>query len=91
MNDPLWQDVPAVKNNRVFLMPTSFASYDRFSMEMPLMMSYTANQLYPDYHEFGGIDELREFYKEYYGRDFSDDQLENMLKGLNPDGSRMGE
>lgn len=91
MNDPLWQDVPAVKNGRVFLMPTSLASYDRFSLELPLMLSYTANMLYPEYHEFGGIDELREFYKEYYGRDFSDEQLTNMLKGLNPDGTRMGE
>lgn len=91
MNDPLWQDVPAVENDRIFLMPTSFASYDRFSIELPLMLSYTANLLYPEYHEFGGIDELREFYKEYYGNDFSDEQLENMLKGLNPDGTRMGE
>lgn len=91
MNDPLWQDVPAVKNDRVFLMPTSIASYDRFSVEFPMMLSYTANKMYPDYHEFGGIDELREFYKEYYGREFSDEQLEMMLKGLNPDGTRMGD
>lgn len=91
INDPLWHDVPAVENDRVFIMPTSIASYDRFSVEFPLMLSYTANQLYPEYHAFGGIDELREFYKDYYGRDFSDEQLENMLKGLNPDGTRMGE
>lgn len=91
MSDPLWQDIPAVKNDRVFLMPTSCASYDRFTVELPLMFSYTANKLYPQYHEFGGIDELRDFYKEFYNRDFSDDQLENMLKGLNPDGTRMGE
>ena len=91
MTDPLWQDIPAVKNDRVFLMPTSVASYDRFSVELPLMLSYTANKLYPDYHEFGGIDELRDFYKEYYGREFSDEQLDMMLKGLNPDGTRMGD
>jgi iron complex transport system substrate-binding protein len=91
MSDPLWQDVPAVKNERVFLMPTSIASYDRFSVELPLMLSYTANQMYPEYHEFDGINELREFNKEFYGREFSDEQLENMLKGLNPDGTRMGE
>ena len=91
MNDPLWQDIPAVKNERVFIMPTSLASYDRFFVELPLMLSYTANIMYPEYHEFGGIEELREFYKEYYSRDFSDEQLGNMLKGLNPDGTRMGE
>ena len=61
MDDPLWQDIPAVKNDRVFLMPTSFVSYDRFSVELPLMLDYTANVMYPDEHTFGGIDELREF------------------------------
>lgn len=89
MNDPLWQDVPAVKNNRIFLMPTSFVSYDRFSVELPLMLDYTASLLYPDYHTFDGINTLRDFYKEYYSQSLSDEQLENMLLGLNPDGSRM--
>lgn len=91
MDDPLWKDISAVKNDRVFLMPTSFVSYDRFSVELPLMLDYTANLMYPDEHEFGGIDELREFYNDYYGQTLSDDQLENMLKGLNPEGTRMGE
>ena len=91
MGDPLWQDVPAVKNNRVFLMPTSFVSYDRFAVELPLMLDYTANTLYPSEHSFNGIDTLRDFYKEYYHQNLTDDQLENMLKGLNPDGTRMGE
>lgn len=91
MNDPLWQDVPAVKEDRVFLMPTSFVSYDRFSVELPVMLDYTANQLYPDKHSFNGTDDLREFYKNYYNREFNDNQLEMMLKGLNPDGTEMGE
>ncbi len=91
MSDLLWQDVPAVKNDRVFLMPTSFVSYDRFAVELPLMLDYTANLLYPELHEFGGIDEMREFYQNYYGQSFSDDQLNNMLLGLNPDGTQMGE
>ena len=88
-SDPLWQSVPAVKNNRVFLMPTSCVSYDRFAVELPLMFDYTANLLYPDLHSFDGIETLREFYQEFYGRSFTDEQLENMLMGLNPDGSRM--
>ena len=54
-----------------------------------LMLDYTANLLYPDKHAFNGIDDLREFYKKYYNQSLSDDQLENLLKGLNPDGTRM--
>ena len=91
INDPLWQEVPAVKNNRVYIMPTSIVSYDRFSVDLPLMLDYTANLLYPELHSFEGISTLREFYEQFYGRIFTDEQLENMLKGLNPDGTMMGE
>ena len=89
MNDPLWQDVPAVSDDRVFLMPTSFVSYDRFAVELPLMLDYSAHLMYPDFHEFNGIDDLRAFYREYYNQSLNDEQLENMLLGLNPDGTRM--
>ena len=91
MSDPLWEEVSAVKNDRVFLMPTSFVSYDRFAVELPLMLDYTAHVLYPEHHEFNGIATLREFYEQYYGQSLTDDLLENMLNGLNVDGSRMGE
>ena len=89
INDPLWKEVPAVKNNRVYIMPTSIVSYDRFAVDLPLMFDYTANLLYPDLHPFGGISTLREFYEQFYDRTFTDEQLENMLKGLNPDGTIM--
>ncbi len=89
MDDPLWQEVPAVKNNRVYIMPTSIVSYDRFAVDLPLMFDYTANLLYPDLHPFNGISTLREFYEQFYGRSFTDEQLENMLRGLNPDGTIM--
>ena len=89
VNDPLWQDISAVSNDRVFLMPTSFVSYDRFAVELPLMLDYSAYLMYPDLHGFNGIDDLRDFYQEYYNQSLSDEQLENMLLGLNPDGTRM--
>ena len=89
LGDPLWQEVPAVKNNRVYIMPTSIVSYDRFAVELPLMFDYTANLLYPDLHPFDGISALREFYEQFYGQTFTDEQLENMLQGLNPDGTIM--
>ena len=89
MSDPLWQEVPAVKNNRVFIMPTSVVSYDRFAVDLPLMFDYTANMLYPELHSFDGVSALHDFYEEFYGKSFTDEQLELMLKGLNPDGTIM--
>lgn len=89
LQDPLWENIAAVKNNRIFTMPTSFTSYERFAVELPLLISYSANKLYPDLHEFGGVDKLRSFYNEFYGKDFSDVQYEYMLQGLGPNGERM--
>lgn len=89
MSDPLWSDIDAVKNGDVYLMPTSLVSFDRFAVELPLLLEYSANVLYPELHEFDAINDFREFYQEFYGKTFSDEDLNNMLLGLNPDGSRM--
>lgn len=89
MADPVWSDINAVNNNEVYMMPTAMVSYDRLAVDLPMLLEYSANLLYPDRHEFGGTETLKEFYKEFYGKDFSDEELQNMLAGLNPDGSRM--
>ena len=87
--DPLWADMRAVADGEIYLMPTSLVTYDRFAVELPLLLDYSANLLYPELHSFSGIDALREFNEEFYGITFEDELLENMLLGLNPDGSRM--
>lgn len=90
MADKLWSDIDAVKNKEVYLMPTSLVSFDRFAVELPMLLEYSANLLYPELHEFNALDELRDFNKEFYGKDFTNEQINYMIKGLNPDGSRMG-
>lgn len=87
--DPLWSDIDAVKNGEIYLMPTSLVSFDRFAVELPLLLEYSASLVYPDLHPFDPIPEFREFFQEYYGKSFTDSELNNMLLGLNPDGSRM--
>lgn len=89
LQDPLWSNIAAVNNNRIFTMPTSFTSYERFAVELPLMIGYSANKLYPNLYTFGGIAKVRSFYQEFYGKDFSDVQYEYMLQGLGPNGERM--
>ena len=86
----LWRDKKAVKSDSIYVIPTSMISYDRFAVELPFLLRYSANLLYPDYCEFNALEELDSFYHEYYGRDFSEGELNNMLAGLNPDGTVMG-
>lgn len=90
MSDPLWTNIKAVKNNDVYLMPTSLVSYERFSVELPMLLEYSANILYPELHEFKGIETLRTFFNDFYGLTFTDEVLNNMLLGLAPDGTKMG-
>ncbi len=88
-SDPLWSDKEAVSNNEIYMMPTGLVTFDRFAVELPMMLSYSANKIYPELHSFDGVNELRAFYKKFYGIEFSDEHLNNMLLGLNVDGSRM--
>lgn len=87
--DPLWSDIDAVKNGEIYLMPTSLVSFDRFAVELPLLLKYSASVVYPDLCSFDPTNEFREFFQEYYGKSFSNSELNYMLLGLNPDGSRM--
>lgn len=89
MADPLWSDIDAVKNSDVYLMPTSLVSFDRFAVELPLLLEYSANILYPDLHPFDPVNDFKDFFQEYYGKSFTDNDLNNMILGLSPDGSRM--
>ena len=88
ITDPLWENIDAVKNNDIHLLPTSLASYEKFSVELPMLLKYSAHELYPDLCAFDGISTLRTFYKDYYDIELSNEHLENLLLGLYPDGSK---
>lgn len=87
--DPLWSSIDAVVNDHIYVMPTAMVSFDRFAVELPLLLEYSANILYPDLHSFDAEQEFFAFFKEFYGKEFSNIEIQYMIKGLNPDGSRM--
>ena len=88
MSDPLWTNIDAVKNNSVYLLPTSLASYEKFSVEFPMLLKYSAHELYPELCSFDGIATLKTFYQDYYHIELSNEYLENLLLGLYPDGTK---
>lgn len=87
-SDPLWANVDAVKNNDIHLLPTSLASYEKFSVEFPMLLRYSAHELYPDLCGFDGIPTLKTFYRDHYHLELSDELLQNLLLGLYPDGTK---
>lgn len=87
--DSKWEDIDAIKNNRVYLVPDGFVSFERYAVEAPLLIEYTAYQMYPDIFLYDPVSEFQSFFKEIYNIELSEEKIEYMLAGLSPDGSRM--
>lgn len=88
-SDVKWSEIDAVKNENVYLVPDGFVSFERYAVEAPLLIEYTAYQMYPEYIQYDPITEFQQFFKEFYSIELSTEKIEYMLVGLSPDGSRM--
>lgn len=69
------QDLKAIKNKQVFSIPIGGFWWDRPSPEATLGFLWLAQTVYPEY--MGDIDlaaETKDFFKEFYGYDLSDDE-----------------
>ena len=84
-SDPAWADVPAVKDNKLYRNPYGAFNWDRYSTEEALQILWAAKTLHPD--RFADIDivkETREFYKNFYGYDLTEDEAKLILAGDPP-------
>jgi len=78
--NPQLAGLKAVKNGSVYHIPIGGFWWDRPSPESPLGFLWLAKTLYPD--KFSDIDmtsETKEFFKEFYGYDLSDDEVKEIL------------
>lgn len=88
-----WKDLNAVKNNRVYTIPYGCFGWDRYGMESTLLIDYALYCLQPEIAEENGINheylvsEVIAFYKTFNGTEMTEEQAENMLNGLTPDGA----
>ncbi len=76
-----WSGIDAVRNNRVFEMPTlPFAFCDRPpGVNRFLGIQWLANLFYPNYYDVDMIEVVRDFYSRCYWRDISVDQAKEVL------------
>lgn len=85
LNDSAWSGVKAVKNKAVYANPTGVFAWDRYSGEEALQVLWAAQKLNPD--KFSDIDmvvKTRDFYKEFYGFDLSEDQATRIINAQDP-------
>lgn len=78
-----WAAIDAVKNDRVYLMPTGISRWGHTtSIETPLALIWTAKTLYPDLCEDLDLKtRTKDFYRELFEYDLSDEQYDDMIIG----------
>lgn len=80
--DPLWQDITAVKTDRVYLIPrTAFCWFDRPpGINRIIGIPWTAKVLYPDLFQDMDLEDLiREYHDLFIHVSLSDDQIQEIL------------
>ena len=82
-------NLDAVKNNKVFSIPIGFTAFEQLSAMTPIFFYDQANKLYPEYFSYDVSKMIKETIKEYFNTDLTDNQVSNMLNGLNPEGGSL--
>lgn len=84
MNNPKWENIEAVKTKMVFTVPKGVATWDTPEPESFLAPIWMAQIFYPEH--FSNIDirkEIKDFYKNYYELNISDEEVEQILNPKN--------
>lgn len=86
VKDPQWQQVNAVKNNKVYQNPTGAFLWDRYSCEEALQIQWAAKTINPD--KFKDLDipaETKNFYKVFLNYELTDEDVQKILKAKPPE------
>ncbi len=85
MADEAWSGITAVKNGAVYANPSGVFAWDRYSGEEALQVLWAAKKLNPDKFEDVDMAQVtKDFYKEFYGYELSDEDAERILNGEDP-------
>ncbi len=81
-NDPLWSQIPAVANRRVWLSPTApFGWIDRPpSLNRVIGLKWLSGVFFPEQFDFDLEAETHRFYKLFYHVDLNDQELARLLQ-----------
>ena len=88
MAAPEWSNISAVRNGHVYKVPIGMTAWNRYSIEIALMIPWTASVLYPEYYEFDAVQETIDFYKTFTGFELTEEQATFIIEGLTPDGEK---
>lgn len=84
--NPTWNQLDAVKNDRVYNIPVGFAPFEQNSVESPLFLYDLANKIYPDLFDYDIHAMTKECYEYWFGITLTNQQIDYLLAGLSPQG-----
>ena len=83
-----WQDIDAIKNGKVFKVPIGISAWNRYGLELALMIPWTAKIVYGDIVNFDIQKEVKLFYSKFMNYDLSETDISNIINGLMPNGKK---
>jgi iron complex transport system substrate-binding protein len=82
LTDSKWAGLRAVREGHVLQMPVGISRWGHAtSQEVPLALLWLVETLYPDRFDIDLETETRNFYREFFNYELSDDMLSNILAG----------
>ncbi|PXX50721.1 iron complex transport system substrate-binding protein [Hungatella effluvii] len=80
--DPMWQELDAVKNGKIFKIPTAPYSYMSSppSVNRMIGIEWLGGLVYPEIYTSDIREEVKNFYQLFYHIDVTDEKLEAILK-----------
>ncbi|WP_342574034.1 ABC transporter substrate-binding protein [Solibacillus sp. FSL K6-1781] len=74
-----WSEVEAVKNKQVYKIPLGIYRWFPPSGDAPLMLKWLANNNQPELFDYDMNAEIKNYYKDFYGYDVTDEEVEQIL------------
>lgn len=86
LKDSRLQNVPAIKNNRVYQNPAGAFDWDRYGCEEALQVQWAAKMLYPSkFKSLDMVSETKYFYKTFLNYNLTTDEVNRILKAETPE------
>ena len=83
--DSAWASIKAVQDKKVYVNPRGVFGWDGYGAEEILQVPWAAHLLHPDlFPDFDISERTKDFYAEYFGYQLTDDDVELILAGEDP-------
>ena len=77
---PEWQDITAVKENRIYCIPKGCFWWGRLCGDTPLQALWAATILHPDKVSFDIKEETKKYYKDFKQCELTDEEVDQLLR-----------